>query len=111
MPKEATNPKPSMQIEWHCIAVHKHTHECTLEYMGAEKQTTEKVGFRQFIDLRMRLLHMASMLAFLSRLRNHGYMYIKWLAHAVLRVIDINTSHVVSKESGSQQGTRKAAMS
>jgi len=24
----------------------KNTHECTFQYMGAEKQTTKKVGFR-----------------------------------------------------------------
>ena len=44
--KEATNPKPSMQREWYCLAVHKYTRECTFEYVGAEKQTAEKVGFR-----------------------------------------------------------------
>jgi len=46
MAKEATNPKPSMQSEWYCLAVHKYTRECIFEYAGAEKQTTEKVGFR-----------------------------------------------------------------
>ena len=34
-----------MQIESHCQVVHKHTHECTLEYTGVQKQVTEKVRF------------------------------------------------------------------
>ena len=46
MAKEATNPKPSMQREWYCLAVHKNTYKHTFEYVGAEKQTAEKVGFR-----------------------------------------------------------------
>jgi len=43
MAKEATNPKPSMQRERYCLAVHKYTRERTFEYAGAEKQTAEKV--------------------------------------------------------------------
>ena len=50
MAKEATNPKPSMQREWYCLAVHKNTPEHTVEYAGAEKQTPEKVGFRHLIQ-------------------------------------------------------------
>ena len=46
MAKEATNPKPRMQREGYCLAVHKNTREHTAEYAGAEKQTPEKVGFR-----------------------------------------------------------------
>ena len=46
MAKEATNPKPSMQRECYCLAVHKNTRELTVGYAGAEKQTAEKVGFR-----------------------------------------------------------------
>jgi len=45
MAKEATNPEPSMQREWYCLAVHKNTRERTFEYTGAEKQTAEKVRF------------------------------------------------------------------
>jgi len=45
MAKEATNPKPSMQTERYCLAVHKNTRERTAEYAEAEKQTAEKVGF------------------------------------------------------------------
>jgi len=45
MAKEATNPKPSRQREWYCLAVHQNTCELTFDYVGAEKQTTEKVGF------------------------------------------------------------------
>jgi len=37
--------QPSMQREWYCLAVHKNTCERTFEYVGAEKQTAEKVGF------------------------------------------------------------------
>jgi len=40
--KESTNPKPSMQLEWYCLAVHKWTCECTLEYAGVEKRIAEK---------------------------------------------------------------------
>ena len=36
---EATTPKPSMQIEWYCLAVHKNTCERTFEY--AESQETD----------------------------------------------------------------------
>ena len=50
MAKEATNPKPSMQRECYCLAVHKNTHEHTVEYAGAEKQTAEKVGFRHLLS-------------------------------------------------------------
>ena len=50
MAKEATNPKPSMQREWYCLAVHKNTHEHTVEYAGAEKQTPEKVRFRHLLS-------------------------------------------------------------
>jgi len=46
MAKEATIPKPSLQREWYCLAVHKNSPEYTLEYVGGEKQTTGKVGFR-----------------------------------------------------------------
>jgi len=46
MAKEATNSKPSMQIEQYCLAVHKNTCKCTFECTGVEKQTTEKVRFR-----------------------------------------------------------------
>ena len=42
MAKEATNPKPSMQTEWYCLAVHKNTCERIFEYVWAEKQTAEK---------------------------------------------------------------------
>ena len=42
MAKEATNPKPRMQREWYCLAVHKNTREYAVEYAGAEKQTTIK---------------------------------------------------------------------
>ena len=51
MAKEATDPKPSMQREWYCLAVHKYTRERTFEYAGAEKQTAEKVGFRHLLLL------------------------------------------------------------
>ena len=51
MAKEATNPKPSMQREWYCLAVHKNTRERTFEYAGAEKQTAEKVGSKQLYGL------------------------------------------------------------
>ena len=47
---KATNPKPSMQREWYCLAVHKNTRERTFEYAGAEKQTAEKVGFRHLLS-------------------------------------------------------------
>ena len=50
MAKEATNPKPSMQRECYCLAVHKNTRELTVEYAGAEKQTAEKVGFRHLLS-------------------------------------------------------------
>jgi len=43
---KATNPKPSMQRRWYCLAVHKNTCEHTIEYVGAEKQIAKKVGFR-----------------------------------------------------------------
>ena len=43
MAKEATNPKPSVQIDIYCQAVHKNVY--TLEYAGAKKQTTEKFDF------------------------------------------------------------------
>jgi len=46
MAKGATNPKPSMQRERYCLAVHKYTCERTSEYAAAEKQSAEKVGFR-----------------------------------------------------------------
>ena len=45
MAKEATNPKPSMQRKWYSLEVHKNTREHTFEYVGAEKQTAENVGF------------------------------------------------------------------
>jgi len=45
MAKEATNPKPSMQRERCCLVVHQNTRERTFEYVGAEKQTTEKSDF------------------------------------------------------------------
>jgi len=54
MVKEATNPKPSMQREWYCLAVQKYTRERTFEYVGAEKQTAEKVGFRHRISYKER---------------------------------------------------------
>jgi len=50
MTKEATNPKPSMQRERYCLAVHKSTHKRTFEYAGAEKQTAKKVGFVTFLS-------------------------------------------------------------
>ena len=43
--KEATNPKPSMQIDWYCLAGHKNTRKCTFEYAGVEKKIAEKVRF------------------------------------------------------------------
>jgi len=43
--QKATNPKPSMQREWYCLAVYKDTREHTFEYTGADKQTTKKVRF------------------------------------------------------------------
>ena len=46
MAQEATTPKPRMQREWYCLAVHKYTRKRTFEYAGAEKQTAQKVGFR-----------------------------------------------------------------
>ena len=45
MAKEATTPKPSIQRESYCLAVHKNTRKHTVEYAGAEKQTAENVGF------------------------------------------------------------------
>jgi len=50
MAKEATNPKPSMQREWYCLAVHKYIRERTFEYAGAEKQTADKVEFRHLLS-------------------------------------------------------------
>ena len=34
---KATHPKPSMQIEWYCLAVHSNIHEHTLECVGVKK--------------------------------------------------------------------------
>ena len=56
MAKEATNPKPSVQIEWYYLVVHKNTHESTLDYAGVQKQIDEKVLFF-FIIIIMRSLH------------------------------------------------------
>ena len=50
MAKEATNPKPSKQVEQYCLAGHKNTRESTFEYTEAEKQTTEKVRFRYLLS-------------------------------------------------------------
>ena len=50
MAEEVTIPKPSMQREGYCLAVHKYTRERTFEYAGAEKQTAEKVGFRHLLS-------------------------------------------------------------
>jgi len=57
MAKEATNPKPSMQRKWYCLAVHKNTCENTIEYVGAEKQTAKKVGFRHPLSFFFLLSH------------------------------------------------------
>ena len=57
MAKEATNPKPSVQRERYCLAVHKYTRERTFEYAGAEKQTAEKVGFRHLLSFFLLLSH------------------------------------------------------
>jgi len=43
MAKEATNPKPSMQIDIYCQAVHKNVY--TLEYAGAKKQIIDFMIF------------------------------------------------------------------
>jgi len=50
MAKEATSPKPNMHRELYCLAVHKNTRDCTFEYMGAEKQIAEKVGFHRLLS-------------------------------------------------------------
>jgi len=49
MAKEDTTPKPSMQREWYCLSVHKNTRKHNFEYVGAEKQNAEKVGFRHLL--------------------------------------------------------------
>ena len=41
-PKELQPPKPSMQTELHCLAVHINTRKRTLGYAGVEKQVAEK---------------------------------------------------------------------
>ena len=51
MAKEATNPNPSVQIEWYCLAAHKNTQECTLDYAGVKKQIVEKSDFIIFFLL------------------------------------------------------------
>ena len=51
MAKEATNPKPSKQVEQYCLAGHRNTCESTFEYMGAEKQTAERSDFVIFFLL------------------------------------------------------------
>jgi len=48
MTKAATNPKPSVQIEWYYLVVHKNTCEHTLDYAGVEKQINEKSDFVVF---------------------------------------------------------------
>jgi len=45
MAKEATNLKPSKQVEQYCLTGHKNTRESTFECMGAEKQTAERSDF------------------------------------------------------------------
>ena len=35
-PKKLLPPKPSMQTEWYCLAVHKNTRKRTWEYAGVE---------------------------------------------------------------------------
>ena len=46
MAKEATNPKPSVQIDIYCQAVHKNVY--TLEYAGAKKQIIDFVIFLSY---------------------------------------------------------------
>jgi len=59
MATEATNPKPSMPIEWYCQAVHKNTHERTFEYTGAEIQTIKNVGLHNLLPLSKFLISIA----------------------------------------------------
>jgi len=51
MAKEATNPKPSIQREWYCLAVHKNTREHTVEYAGAEKLDLQSLQTEALIEL------------------------------------------------------------
>ena len=46
MAKEATNTKPSVQIDIYCQAVHKNVY--TLEYAGAKKQIIDFVIFLSY---------------------------------------------------------------
>jgi len=49
MVKEATNLKPSKQVEQYCLTGHKNTRESTFECMGAEKQPAERSDFIIFL--------------------------------------------------------------
>jgi len=49
MSKAATNPKPSVQIEWYYLVVHKNTCEHALDYARVEKQIDEKSDFIIFL--------------------------------------------------------------
>jgi len=49
MTKVATNPKPSVRIEWYYLVVHKNTCKHTLDYAGVDKQIDEKSDFIFFL--------------------------------------------------------------
>ena len=50
MAKEAKNPKPSMQIEWYCLAIHKNTHKHIFVYAG-DRRLPKKSDFVVFFLL------------------------------------------------------------
>ena len=41
-PKKLQTPKPSMQTERYCLAVHKNTRKCTLEHARVDEQVAGK---------------------------------------------------------------------
>jgi len=49
--KKLQTPKPNMQTELYCLAIHNNTRECTLEYTGVEKQVAENLDFIIFFLL------------------------------------------------------------
>ena len=51
MAQKVTTPKPSMQREWYCLAVHNYTRKRTFEYSRAEKRPPKKSDFVIFFLL------------------------------------------------------------